>query len=274
VEYVLSDEPLVTFSFVIKGKYDKEHAKLYTTHLAQIFGANKFIIREGSVKIAFYAPFSKATAGAVHLIKNGLSLAGDIIEQGDIICPFPGWSVWSGLGFHFETKQQFILTLRVMSSLVETKQHSILRSYLEDTNDSKEASLETQMKGISDSKLQYLEKDTNDSKEESKILSTLSEVLSEVLSKGGLINPGKIDFIHKLAQQLPRNADPIIETENGTELDIYWEDLLVIGLTDEETVSISDFTSGSQQYKYYPGYTEDAIAHIRKCYQNLSINPT
>ena len=101
--------------------------------------------------------------------------------------------------------------------------------------------------------------------------SLILEGLRKITEQGAKLSLKKNQFIEELAKKLPTHADPYIETQTGTSIDIYWEDKLMICLTDEETVSVSDFTSGNQQYEYFEEMNNKAIDHIVKCYGNLNL---
>ena len=61
----------------------------------------------------------------------------------------------------------------------------------------------------------------------------------------------KIQFVSELAKALP-HADPYVQTEDQSFLDIIWEEKLVIGLVEDDSVGISDYTRGEKrQFKFF-----------------------
>ncbi len=75
------------------------------------------------------------------------------------------------------------------------------------------------------------------------------------------------EFIQTLSNALPSSADPFIQSEDGTSVDVFWEDLLLITI-DENSVSVGDFSSGQHQYEHFESLGREAVDHIVKSYNN------
>lgn len=81
------------------------------------------------------------------------------------------------------------------------------------------------------------------------------------------VNENKLKFISALSKEIP-TADPTITTIDGKNIDIFWEDQLVITLTDEETVAVSN--NEHKIYKYFEKMDEEAIEFIKEQYNIIS----
>lgn len=101
-------------------------------------------------------------------------------------------------------------------------------------------------------------------------VSAIAAGLESLLKQGATINEKKLHFIHQLALVLPKEADPYMETLDGTEVDIYWEDLLIISLTDQDAVSVSCFSTGKQQFEFFEDFTDDSLRTISRFYNTMS----
>lgn len=79
-------------------------------------------------------------------------------------------------------------------------------------------------------------------------------------------------FVLQLAERLPPDAYPYVETQDGSVIDIYWEDRLIITI-DVDGVYVGDFSSGEQDFKTFEGFGNEAIDHIVDCYHRINLTP-
>lgn len=84
------------------------------------------------------------------------------------------------------------------------------------------------------------------------------------------INKNHEAFIVKLAEKLPLNAFPHMDTQDGSEIDIYGEDRLIIAVG-VDYVCVSDFSSGEQDFKSFDAFGDKAVEHIVDCYHRVKL---
>jgi len=76
------------------------------------------------------------------------------------------------------------------------------------------------------------------------------------------LSEAKVHFFKLLAARLP-TSDPEVLSADGQYVDIMWGDKASATLSDEDTLGISDFTKGEQQYHYYE-QLQDAVEPVCK----------
>lgn len=96
-------------------------------------------------------------------------------------------------------------------------------------------------------------------------------VVQQLDQEGIQLNDKKRNFIQQLFTSLllPQTSNVHIQSD-GRNIDIFWEDQLLVGLTDEDTVAVSDYSSGHQIYEYFEKLDQTAIDYIVKCYENVT----
>lgn len=108
-DFILTTEPLITFTFFTKGTYDQDQVTLYTQFFANKFPCYLCRISEGSMKAELVCFYSQCRESIKSLCNENSSLiiAGDQLTKGWVRIPLPGASVWdSGAIYKFANALQ------------------------------------------------------------------------------------------------------------------------------------------------------------------------
>jgi len=211
----------------------------------QHFGSDSFIFEKNCITTRFYCPLSAALKGINSVLRQSTFTAhGHPITRGVIRVPKPGDFIWSGQKFSFKSKQQLEKIPPKVNTVAQrlAKVHQLTYK-------------------MCTPKIEKPDK-------KSKILSALRVLKAKVN-----LSIDKEVFIQALANELPDEADPEFQTVDGTEIDIFWNNLLYVILTQENHVSVGDFLSDNkmQEYKYFEEFNETAVKYIGEKYSMLPL---
>jgi len=258
INVVFSSEPLVTFAFSSNASFCHENAERYAKFFGVQFGALECLITEGSLNTRFYCPISRAKIGVEFMVRNQLRIDDDVVKKGEIIFPQPGKSVWAGTKYTFKNTEQLADASKRISDFLS--KHEALRS--------PSNQITAQHQDTSNQLLYTKENNESDSPETKhehlNPVSHLQRLFNE-LSQQIPLSSAKREAIQKLVKNLPSNAAPNLQTENGEYVDIFWGDDLMITITDDDMVCVSDFPNDQQCYKNFPNM-EEALDYIKERY--------
>jgi hypothetical protein len=99
---------------------------------------------------------------------------------------------------------------------------------------------------------------------------SIKQQMKEIQDGGQVLSSTHIDFVDKLADALPRDADPAVAACNGI-VDIFWDKSLVISIDEQGKVAISNFTSQTDMFTYFENSAiDEVIKFILDCYSSLT----
>lgn len=75
--------------------------------------------------------------------------------------------------------------------------------------------------------------------------------IDQLQVQGYSFSPEVLSFVKLLAASLPAEADPSVDTEDGTNIDIFWHNRLVVSMDSDEAISISYFENGNHDFQFF-----------------------
>lgn len=79
-------------------------------------------------------------------------------------------------------------------------------------------------------------------------------------ARGEAMSIWKEHFLQQLASALPHTTNPCVQSVDGSMVDVIWEDVLTLTLTDEDTACVVDWSTGEQDFRYFTrNEVDDAV---------------
>jgi len=222
----------------------------YASFLGSRFGAIEMVFSLlGSLKSKFYGPFSRVKEGVKGFMKEGFNLAGDAIIRGCLQFPKPFQDVWSGTKYSFKSAQELSnITDSVGKEVARLESKNLIYSKGREEIEPPREQPRPMLEGLKTLKEEFAKAECSISKE-------------------------KESFIEQLAKALPENADPFLQSEDGTAIDIFWEDRLAVSITQSCAVSIYDYQAPKDTaFEFYKTLDPKAIEAVVRRAHSIDVS--